>query len=152
MSTAALPVRRAARVSGWLGGASLVLVALVGVSLLVGSKAIPVGTVVDALTAFDPTDNDHLFVREERLPRTLLGLLVAYQVFLGEEVLLFLVLASGTFVLAYAVADREAARPERPAELRQEADVGHRRQHKTDARVGGPDGLDHDPVVGQGPG
>lgn len=76
VSTAALPVRRAARVWWWLGGAALVLVALSAVSLLVGSKAIPVATVLDALTAFDPTNNDHLFVREERLPRTLLGLLV----------------------------------------------------------------------------
>ncbi|MCT2586360.1 iron chelate uptake ABC transporter family permease subunit [Actinophytocola sp. S1-96] len=46
------------------------------ISLLVGSKAIPVPTVVDALVDFDPTINDHLFVREERLPRTLLALLV----------------------------------------------------------------------------
>ncbi|MER7332297.1 MULTISPECIES: hypothetical protein [unclassified Micromonospora] len=47
----------------------------------------------------------------------LLGLLVAYQVFLGEEVLVFLVLAAGTFVLAYAAADRSAARRLAPALL-----------------------------------
>ncbi|MBQ1073631.1 hypothetical protein KBX06_10745 [Micromonospora sp. C31] len=41
---------------------------------------------------------------------TLLGLLVAYQLFLGEEVLVFLVLAAGTFALAYAAADRATAR------------------------------------------
>ncbi|MGC4787604.1 hypothetical protein ACLQ22_07145 [Micromonospora sp. DT178] len=48
---------------------------------------------------------------------TLLGLLVAYQLFLGEEVLVFLVLAAGTFVLAYAVADRATARRLAPALL-----------------------------------
>lgn len=45
-------------------------------SLFVGSKAIPPATVLNALCRFDPTNNDHLFVREDRLPRTLLGLLV----------------------------------------------------------------------------
>lgn len=40
----------------------------------------------------------------------LLGLLVMYQVFLGEEVLVFLVLACGVFALAYAVADPASAR------------------------------------------
>ncbi|HEX2133051.1 MAG TPA: iron chelate uptake ABC transporter family permease subunit [Actinophytocola sp.] len=65
-----------ARTVGWLGGAGVVLAGLVVVSLLVGAKAIPVSTVVDALVEFDPTVNDHLFVREERLPRTLLALLV----------------------------------------------------------------------------
>ncbi|HEY0698418.1 MAG TPA: hypothetical protein VGD43_11485, partial [Micromonospora sp.] len=40
----------------------------------------------------------------------LLGVLVTAQVFLGEEVLLFLVLAAGVFTVAYAVADRLAAR------------------------------------------
>ncbi|MFV2111314.1 hypothetical protein ACFHW0_03105 [Micromonospora sp. LOL_025] len=48
---------------------------------------------------------------------TLLGLLVAYQLFLGEEVLVFLVLAAGTFALAYAVADRATARRLAPALL-----------------------------------
>ena len=42
---------------------------------------------------------------------------MAYQVFLGEEVLLFLFLAAGTFTLAYAVADRVAARRLAPALL-----------------------------------
>jgi hypothetical protein len=47
----------------------------------------------------------------------LLGLLVAYQVFLGEEVLFFAVLAAGLFTVAYAVADRPAARRLAPAFL-----------------------------------
>ena len=42
--------------------------------------------------------------RDDRRARRglLLGLLVAYQVFLGEEVLVFLALAAGLFTLAYA--------------------------------------------------
>jgi hypothetical protein len=40
----------------------------------------------------------------------LLGLLVTYQAFLGEEVLVFLALAGGLFALAYALADIAAAR------------------------------------------
>ncbi|MGK5522168.1 hypothetical protein ACSNN9_22820 [Micromonospora sp. URMC 107] len=55
--------------------------------------------------------------RRVRRHGTLLGLLVAYQVFLGEEVLVFLVLAAGTFALAYAAADRETARRLAPALL-----------------------------------
>ncbi|GIJ80850.1 4-amino-4-deoxy-L-arabinose transferase [Micromonospora phaseoli] len=45
----------------------------------------------------------------------LLGLAVTYQVFLGEEVLLFVALAAGVFVLGYALADRAAARRLAPA-------------------------------------
>ncbi|WP_260194177.1 FecCD family ABC transporter permease [Actinophytocola gossypii] len=74
LAPADVPVRR--RTVAWLGGTAVALVGLVMISLLVGSKAIPVPTVVDALVDFDPTINDHLFVREERLPRTLLALLV----------------------------------------------------------------------------
>ncbi|WP_433391794.1 hypothetical protein [Micromonospora sp. KLBMP9576] len=55
--------------------------------------------------------------RRVRRTGALLGLLVAYQVFLGEEVLVFLVLAAGTFALAYAAADRSAARRLAPALL-----------------------------------
>ncbi|MFC4021851.1 hypothetical protein ACFOW4_28470 [Micromonospora sp. GCM10011542] len=46
-----------------------------------------------------------------------LGLLVAWQVFLGEEVLVFLALAAGVFALGYALADRVAARRLAPALL-----------------------------------
>lgn len=45
-------------------------------SLAVGAKSIPWGTVIDAFTGYDQTLTDHLIVRELRLPRTLLGLLV----------------------------------------------------------------------------
>ncbi|MEV4119543.1 hypothetical protein [Micromonospora sp. NPDC049645] len=44
-----------------------------------------------------------------------LGLLLVWQVFIGEEVLVFLALAAGVFALAYALADRVAARRLAPA-------------------------------------
>ncbi|MFC3505227.1 hypothetical protein ACFOOK_30290 [Micromonospora krabiensis] len=44
----------------------------------------------------------------------LLGLVVTWQVFLGEEVLVFLALAAGVFVVGYALADRVAARRAAP--------------------------------------
>lgn len=47
----------------------------------------------------------------------LLGLLVTYQVFLGEEVLVFLVLACGLFTLVYALAAPATARRLAPAFL-----------------------------------
>ncbi|WBB70252.1 hypothetical protein [Micromonospora sp. WMMD812] len=47
----------------------------------------------------------------------LLGLLVTWQVFLGEELLVFLALAAGVFAVGYALADRPAARRLAPALL-----------------------------------
>ncbi|GGO26305.1 hypothetical protein [Micromonospora parathelypteridis] len=44
-----------------------------------------------------------------------LGLLLVWQVFIGEEVLVFLALAAGVFALGYAIADRAAARRLAPA-------------------------------------
>lgn len=52
-----------------------VLVVVILASIAVGSKGIPLGTVVDALVHFDDS-NDHVIVRELRVPRTVLGLLV----------------------------------------------------------------------------
>ena len=66
-----------------VGRRTIGLVALIAVttiavllSLAVGAKPIPLGPVVDALFAYDPTNTDHLVVRELRLPRTIVGLLV----------------------------------------------------------------------------
>ena len=56
--------------------AGVVLAGIAVLSVFVGSKEIPAHVVVDAFTAFDPANNDHLFVRDERVPRTLVGLLV----------------------------------------------------------------------------
>lgn len=68
--------------SGWTKGAGLlvaaaVLVLIAGCSLALGAKSIPLGDVIDAIFAYDPTNNDHLVVRSLRLPRTLMGLGVA---------------------------------------------------------------------------
>ncbi|GAB3956461.1 glycosyl transferase [Micromonospora vulcania] len=46
-----------------------------------------------------------------------LGLLLVWQVFIGEEVLVFLALAGGVFAVGYALADRAAARRLAPALL-----------------------------------
>ncbi|MGF1648095.1 MAG: Fe(3+)-siderophore ABC transporter permease, partial [Kineosporiaceae bacterium] len=52
----------------------LVVVALLGVA--VGARPIPVGTVLDALTAYDPASDEHLIVQTLRIPRTVLGIAV----------------------------------------------------------------------------
>lgn len=65
-----------ARVAAALTAALVVLLGLVAASLLIGSKGIPAATVLDALLRFDPTSTDHLFVHDERLPRTVLAVLV----------------------------------------------------------------------------
>ena len=52
------------------------LVLLVLASLALGARSISFGEVVQAITAYDATNTDHLVVIELRLPRTLLGLLV----------------------------------------------------------------------------
>ena len=76
---AAATVRSAAvarRRAAFVGATTVVLVAATIASLAVGAKAIPLSHVVEAFTAYDPTDTDHLVVRELRLPRTIVGLLV----------------------------------------------------------------------------
>jgi iron complex transport system permease protein len=57
-----------------LAGCAVVLVGLL--SLAVGSRSIPLGTVIEALTSPDPAAQDHATVRELRVPRTLIGLMV----------------------------------------------------------------------------
>lgn len=66
-------------ISRRLAGVLLLLVAVgigVLVSLAVGAKSIPWSIVIDSLVAYDPEVTDHLIVRELRLPRTVLGILV----------------------------------------------------------------------------
>lgn len=65
--------------SGWARGAGLlaaggVLALVAFASVAYGSRSLPLSTVVDALTAFDGADGDHLIVRSLRVPRTLIGL------------------------------------------------------------------------------
>lgn len=68
-----VPTRR--RLVG-LGVALAVLLLVVAASLALGARDVPLGTVVDALTARVPGDNDHNVVLDQRLPRTAVGLLV----------------------------------------------------------------------------
>ncbi|MFI1381894.1 Fe(3+)-siderophore ABC transporter permease [Embleya sp. NPDC020886] len=65
------PVRRGL----WLIVATAALVLVILLSVAIGSKNIPLPTVWDALFHYDGS-NDHVIVRDLRLPRTLLGVLV----------------------------------------------------------------------------
>jgi iron complex transport system permease protein len=74
-ASSGITVRASRRMTVIVGlGGLLVVVTLA--SLAVGAKSIPIGTVIEAFTAYDPTNTDHLVVRELRLPRTIVGLLV----------------------------------------------------------------------------
>ncbi|WP_459794040.1 FecCD family ABC transporter permease, partial [Arthrobacter sp. AD-310] len=66
----AYPGKRAA----WLLAAVVVLAVLAGASLAVGARGLPLATVWEALTQFDPANGDHAVVHA-RIPRTVLGLL-----------------------------------------------------------------------------
>lgn len=59
-----------------LVGATVITLVMAVVSFGVGSHPIAPETVVRALTAYDPADNDHVIVMASRLPRTVLGILV----------------------------------------------------------------------------
>ncbi|VXA93425.1 iron-enterobactin transporter subunit; membrane component of ABC superfamily [Arthrobacter sp. 9AX] len=60
--------------AAWLLAAVVVLALLAGASLTVGARGLPLDTVWQALTAFDPANGDHAVVHA-RIPRTVLGLL-----------------------------------------------------------------------------
>ncbi len=64
----------ARRMAGLLLAAGLLAACLLA-SIAVGSRDIPLPTVIDALFAYDDS-NDHAIVRALRLPRTLLGLMI----------------------------------------------------------------------------
>ncbi|MFJ2146330.1 MULTISPECIES: FecCD family ABC transporter permease [unclassified Glutamicibacter] len=67
--------RRRPRVSPWLA-ASAVLMLLGLLSCALGTKNISLAESWAALASFDPGNNDHLLVRELRVPRTLLAVVV----------------------------------------------------------------------------
>lgn len=67
-------LRRAGTRGGGLAAAVVVLAVLGCVSVAYGSKSIALGTVWDAFASFDGTREDHVIVRELRVPRTVLGL------------------------------------------------------------------------------
>jgi iron complex transport system permease protein len=62
------------------------IVVVVG-SIALGSRSVPLPTVVDALLHYDPELTDHTVVRDMRVPRTLLGLLVGAALGLGGALL-----------------------------------------------------------------
>jgi iron complex transport system permease protein len=67
--------RRSTLVLGLIG--CLVLLVLVCLlSIAVGSKQIPLPTVIEALRHYNEVNTDHVIVRSLRVPRTLIGLLV----------------------------------------------------------------------------
>ncbi|MGN0128009.1 FecCD family ABC transporter permease [Glutamicibacter soli] len=68
-------VRRRPGVSPWLA-ASAVLMLLGLLSCALGTKYISLADSWAALASFDPGNNDHLLVRELRVPRTLLAVVV----------------------------------------------------------------------------
>jgi len=57
-----------------LAAGAVVLLSLA--SLAIGARSVPLSTVLQALTQYDPSDTDQLVVITSRLPRTVLGLLV----------------------------------------------------------------------------
>lgn len=73
-----LPVRAGGKARGkrpaWLLAAVVVLVLVCAASLAVGARGLPLGTVWQALTQFDPGDGNHAVVHT-RIPRMVLGLL-----------------------------------------------------------------------------
>lgn len=78
MSEVAAPVAVQHPVRAWSGVPALLAV-LAGVFLLhiaVGAKPLPIGTVIEALLHFDPTIFDHVIVRNLRLPRAVLAVVV----------------------------------------------------------------------------
>nr|WP_245666807.1 hypothetical protein [Micromonospora sediminicola] len=93
--------RSAAAVGGLVCGFAPGMVAQAGAHLHMAAQFLV--PVILALVFRPATDR----VRRDGV---LLGLAVAYQVFLGEEVLVFLALAAGVLAGAYALADRAAAR------------------------------------------
>ena len=76
---------------GRLGAGLVLAVGLLGLvcllSIAVGAKSIPLGTVIDALLHPDPTNSDHLIVRSLRIPRTIVGLLAGSALGVGGAVM-----------------------------------------------------------------
>ena len=70
----AAPVRRARRTAALLGLVAVLAVTCMA-SLALGARDVPLGQVLDAVFWPDMSDNDHRAVINERLPRTVLGLI-----------------------------------------------------------------------------
>ncbi|WP_432883705.1 FecCD family ABC transporter permease [Kribbella sp. CA-245084] len=74
----ARPLRRARRTTLVLGlvVCAILLVLICLLSIAIGSKQIPLSTVIDALRHYNESNTDHVIVRSLRVPRTLIGLMV----------------------------------------------------------------------------
>ncbi|WUJ73441.1 iron chelate uptake ABC transporter family permease subunit [Kribbella soli] len=74
----ARPRRRARRTTLVLGliGCFVLLILVMLLSIAIGSKQIPLSTVIDALRHYNESNTDHVIVRSLRVPRTLIGLMV----------------------------------------------------------------------------
>lgn len=68
--------RARVRLAIGLAGAAAALGAVALASVAVGSRSIPIGTVLDAVLRYDDALADHVIVHDLRIPRTLLGLAV----------------------------------------------------------------------------
>lgn len=78
MNQMSAPVAATQRLRAWSGVPAL-LALLAGAFLLhiaVGAKPLPVQTVIDALTGFDETIFDHVIIRNLRLPRAVIAIVV----------------------------------------------------------------------------
>ena len=71
----------------WLLVALGALVVVILVSIAVGSRQIPLGTVLDALVDPSDADDEHVVVRSLRVPRTVAGLLVGVALGLAGAVM-----------------------------------------------------------------
>ncbi|MFI6255522.1 hypothetical protein ACIBCL_05315 [Micromonospora zamorensis] len=106
--------RSAAAVGGLICGFAPGMIAQAGAHLHIAAQfLVPPILALVFRPAVDPA---HRLVGVWR-PGIVLGLLLVWQVFIGEEVLVFLALAAGVFALGYALADRVAARQLAPALL-----------------------------------
>ena len=68
--------RRASSRTLGLLGCALVVAVLCFLSLAIGARLTPLGAVWDAIFHYDQANTDHVVIRELRLPRTILGVLV----------------------------------------------------------------------------
>lgn len=59
----------------FLGLGFVLLVAAFIASIVIGSRAVSLHTVIEAFTAYNRLSDEHIIIREYRLPRTLLGLM-----------------------------------------------------------------------------
>jgi len=70
----------------FVGAVALAMVAIV-LSLGVGARPVAPSVVLDALVNYDPSNNDHVVVVTQRIPRTLIGLLAGLALALAGTVM-----------------------------------------------------------------